>query len=107
MSPACARPTSGPFRGLMVISALWRCFSTARTTLVSNLSPKILRIFAKPVSTSLRIEGVISHCLPVYSTFIQRPFSELDYGWALLADKRPALLHDIYFFTRRWWVLGM
>ena len=40
MSPAWASPTSGPLRGLIVISALWRCFSTARITLVSNLSPE-------------------------------------------------------------------
>src|SRR3989454_33415 len=70
MSPACARPTRVPLRGLMVISALWRCFSTARITLVSNLSPRILRIFARPVSTDLRMAGLTSYCLPVYSTFM-------------------------------------
>src|SRR5579883_1611884 len=42
-------------------------------TLVSNLSPRILRILARPDSTSLRMAGVISYCLPVYSTFIERP----------------------------------
>src|SRR5712672_1733019 len=53
----------------MVISALWRCFSTVRMTFVSNLSPSILRIFVRPSSTSLRMVGVTSQCLPVYSTF--------------------------------------
>src|SRR5689334_24894486 len=57
----------------MVISALWRCFSTARITLVSNLSPRILRIFVRPVSTSLRMALVTSYCLPVYSTFMSAP----------------------------------
>src|ERR1700758_692322 len=47
-------------------------------TLVSNLSPRILRIFASPVSTSLRMAGVISYCLPVYSTFIEHPPGILD-----------------------------
>src|ERR1700733_1646306 len=74
ISPAWAMPTSGPFRGLMVISALWRCFSTARVTLPSNLSPRILRILARPVSTDLRRVGVISHFLAVNSTFISAPF---------------------------------
>src|ERR1700729_309385 len=73
MSPAWASPTSGPLRGLMVISALWRCFSTARTTLVSNLLPTILRILVRPDSTSLRMAGVTSQCLPVYSTFMSAP----------------------------------
>src|ERR1700758_4943806 len=73
MSLACARPTRGPLRGLIVISALWRCFSTARITLVSNLSPRILRILVRPVSTSLRMEFVTSYCLPVYSTFMSAP----------------------------------
>src|SRR5215471_11089355 len=80
MSFACARPTSGPLRGLIVISALWRCFSTARMTLVSNLSPRILRILVRPVSTSLRMALVTSYCLPVYSTFMSAPpfqFGEL------------------------------
>src|ERR1700751_4462363 len=47
-------------------------------TLVSNLSPKIFRIFARPDSTSLRMAGVISYCLPVYSTFIEHPPGILD-----------------------------
>src|SRR5215469_6278183 len=42
-------------------------------TLVSNLSRRIFRSFARPDSTSLRMAGVISYCLPVYSTFIERP----------------------------------
>src|SRR5882724_10982877 len=67
-------PTSGPLRGLMVISALWRCFSMARMTLLSNLSPRILRILDSPVSTDLRRAGVISHFLPVNSTFMSSPF---------------------------------
>src|SRR6266702_2020040 len=67
-------PTSGPLRGLMVISALWRCFSMARMTLLSNLSPRILRILDRPVSTDLRRAGVISHFLPVNSTFMSSPF---------------------------------
>ena len=50
----------GPLRGVMVISALWRCFSTVRMTLVSNLSPRILRSLVRPVSTSLRMAGVTS-----------------------------------------------
>src|SRR6202021_3105198 len=57
ISLAWARPTSGPLGGLIWISALWRCFSTARITLVSNLSPRILRILGGPVSTSLRCAG--------------------------------------------------
>src|SRR5580704_7867420 len=73
MSPAWASPTRGPLRGLMVISALWRCFSTASTTLVSNLLPRILRILVRPDSTSLRMAGVTSKCLPVYSTFMSAP----------------------------------
>src|SRR5580704_9604867 len=73
MSPAWASPTRGPLRGLMVISALWRCFSTASTTLVSNLLPRILRILVRPDSTSLRMAGVTSKCLPVYSTFMAPP----------------------------------
>src|SRR6266853_3829600 len=73
MSLACASPTMGPLRGRIVISALCLCFSTARTTLVSNLSPRILRIMLSPVSTSLRMMGVISYCRPVYSTFMERP----------------------------------
>src|SRR5579864_8626763 len=120
ISLAWARPTSGPLRGLMVISALWRCFSTARMTLVSNLSPKILRIFARPVSTSLRMAGVISYCLPVYSTFIEHPpgirtstiwaQTTVRAGVANLpaefAGKLPAGRRR-YFLTLRWWVLGM
>src|SRR5690349_21345575 len=88
MSPACASPTRGPLRGLMVISALWRCFSTARITLVSNRSRRIFLIFARPVSTSLRILGVISYCLPVYSTFIVRPSKKFI----------PVLGHSLYFW---------
>src|SRR6476661_1822383 len=68
----------------MVISALWRCFSMARITLLSNLSPRILRIFVKPVSTDLRRVGVISHFLPVNSTFMgagdAHVFSIFSYG---------------------------
>src|SRR5579871_864003 len=62
----------------MVISALCRCFSTARMTLTSKLSPRIFPIFVRPVSISLRIAGVISYCLPVYSTFIERASWLLD-----------------------------
>src|SRR5215472_2748426 len=47
-------------------------------TLVSNRSPRILRIFARPDSTSLRMAGVMSYCLPVYSTFIEHPPGILD-----------------------------
>src|SRR5271157_3935780 len=73
MSVVWASPTIGPLGGLIVISALcWR-FSTARITLVSNRSPRILRILLRPVSTSLRMVGVVSYFLAVYSTFIKQP----------------------------------
>src|SRR5271169_1131118 len=73
MSLVWAIPTIGPLGGSIVISALWRRFSTARITLVSNRSPRILRILLRPVSTSLRMVGVISYFLAVYSTFIKQP----------------------------------
>src|SRR5258708_38681658 len=43
-------------------------------TLLSNLSPRILRILVRPVSTDLRRRGVISHFLAVNSTFMSAPF---------------------------------
>src|SRR6266852_7736535 len=46
----------------------------ARVTLLSHVSPRILRILARPVSTDLRRVGVISHFLPVNSTFMSAPF---------------------------------
>src|SRR6267378_3063368 len=71
MSAVWASPMIGPWGGSIVISALcWR-FSTARITLVSNRSPRILRILLRPVSTSLRMVGVITYFLAVYSTFIR------------------------------------
>src|SRR5271166_2070753 len=73
MSVVCAIPTIGPLGGAIVISALCRRFSTARITLVSNRSPRILRILLRPVSTSLRMLGVSSYFLAVYSTFIKQP----------------------------------
>src|SRR5580658_6272332 len=76
MSVVWASPTIGPFGGLIVISALWRRFSTARITLVWNRSPRILRILLRPVSTSLRTFGVSSYFLAVYSTFIGEPQRE-------------------------------
>src|SRR5258708_9529089 len=72
--------TMGPFGGSIVISALcWR-FSTARITLVSNRSPRILRILLRPVSTSLRMLGVILYFRAVYSTFIEQPPESLSHG---------------------------
>src|SRR5215468_5911010 len=95
-------------------------------TLVSNLSPKILRILARPDSTVLRMAGVISYCLPVYSTFIEHPPGILNSTiWAQTtgaagtahsaakADltnrhgRKARPLTNRYFFTLRWWVLGM
>src|SRR5208282_4599495 len=73
MSLVSANPTMGPWGGSIVISALWRRFSTARVTLVSKRSPRILRILLRPVSTSLRMMGVSLYFLAVYSTFIERP----------------------------------
>src|ERR1700674_3476836 len=150
MSPAWASPTRGPLRGLIVISALWRCFSTARTTLVSNLLPRILRILTRPDSTSLRMAGVTSKCLPVYSTFMSAPPwvsicalpGHCSWNWwdfllrlgvpslrdsclptfcfpalpcrAFTCRRFRAIAHGLqdhcfyfYFFTLRWWVLGM
>src|SRR5258708_34859494 len=73
MSAVWASPMMGPWGGSIVISALcWR-FSTARITLVSNRSPRILRILSRPVSTSLRMLGVILYFRAVYSTFIKHP----------------------------------
>src|ERR1039458_4073806 len=70
MSAVCAIPTIGPLGGSIVISALCCRFSTASITLVSKRSPSILRILLRPVSTSLRMVGVIWYFLAVYSTFI-------------------------------------
>src|SRR5581483_8143631 len=97
MSPDCASATSGPLRGLIVISALWRFFSTVRITFVSNLSCRILRILVRPVSTSLRMAVVISHCLPVYSTFIS---ALRDLGQYMGTIGKTALLLYIYNFSR-------
>src|SRR5882762_4954797 len=70
----------GPWGGSIVISALcWR-FSTARITFVSNRSPRIFRILLIPVSTSLRMAGVITYFLAVYSTFIKQPPESLSPG---------------------------
>src|ERR1700756_4738703 len=63
----------GPWGGSIVISALCRRFSTARITFVSKRSPRSLRILLIPVSTSLRMVGVITYFLAVYSTFIKQP----------------------------------
>src|SRR5580692_7705942 len=71
ISPVWAIPTMGPWGGSIAISALCRRFSTASVTLVSNPSPRILRILLRPVSTSLRMLGVITYFLAVYSTFIK------------------------------------
>src|SRR6266699_5522712 len=80
MSVVWASPMIGPWGGSIVISALcWR-FSTARITLVSNRSPRILRILLRPVSTSLRMVGVITYFLAVYSTFIKQPPESLSPG---------------------------
>src|SRR6266446_8603641 len=80
MSAVWASPMMGPWGGSIVISALcWR-FSTARITLVSNRSPRILRILLRPVSTSLRMVGVITYFLAVYSTFIKQPPESLSPG---------------------------
>src|SRR5512146_1510047 len=54
----------------MVISAMRRDFSAVRITLLLKVSPRNLEILLRPASTSLRMAGVISNCLPVYSTFI-------------------------------------
>src|ERR1700689_4070146 len=95
-------------------------------TLVSNLSPRILRILVRPVSTSLRMAAVTSYCRPVYSTFMSAPprnsCIELNRAlhlvvgcWSLVVcsdidscrqtcQRRTA---NDYFLTRRWCVLGM
>src|SRR5512135_567926 len=57
----------------MVISAMRRDFSAVRITLLLKVSPRNLDILLRPASTSLRMAGVISNCLPVYSTFIVSP----------------------------------
>src|SRR5579864_4068182 len=89
-------------------------------TLVSNLSRRIFRSFARPDSTSLRMAGVISYCLPVYSTFIEHPpgirhsmiwaQTTVDAGVTCeptdLPARRRRYITD-YVFTLRWWVLGM
>src|ERR1700730_5891337 len=70
----------GPWGGSIVISALCRRFSTSRSTVVSNRSPRIFRILLMPVSTSLRMAGVITYFLAVYSTFIKQPPESLSPG---------------------------
>src|SRR5581483_2322318 len=60
-------------RVLTVISALQRLFCMARMTLDSKLSPRMRVSFLRPCSICLRMSGVISYCLPVYSTFIELP----------------------------------
>src|SRR5271169_872082 len=119
MSAVWANPTMGPFGGLMVISALcWR-FSTARITLLSNRSPRILRILLRPVSTSLRTGGVITYFLAVYSTFIKQPpprsevrgqiaevkTFKLSAHWVHFCNLTSDLCN--YFFTLLWCVLGI
>src|SRR5580698_2578934 len=42
-------------------------------TLLLKLSPRILVSLPRPDSTSSRMAGVISNCLPKYSTFIELP----------------------------------
>src|ERR1700757_3018455 len=42
-------------------------------TLDSNVSPRMRVSFFRPCSTCLRMSGVMSYCLPVYSTFIELP----------------------------------
>ncbi len=46
-----------------VISAMLRCFSTVRMTLLLKFSPRILVSLPRPDSTSSRMAGVISYCL--------------------------------------------
>src|ERR1700716_1591469 len=98
----------GPCGGSIVISALCRRFSTARITLVSNRSPRILRILLRPVSTSLRMVGGITYFLAVYSTFIKQPpersedigqTAEVKNNWVHLCNLTSDLCN--YFLTLR------
>ncbi len=88
MSVASARPTSCPRRRFTVISAMLRCFSTVRMTLLLKFSPRILVSLPRPDSTSSRTAGVISYCLPKYSTVIELP-------------PRPSLLSSCLLWLRR------
>src|ERR1035437_5481387 len=77
MSAVCAIPTIGPLGGAIVISALCCRFSTASITLVSKRSPSILRILLRPVSTSLRMVGVIWYFQDPQNTGRPQYFADL------------------------------
>src|SRR4051812_5134780 len=73
ISTDSASPTIGLVRRVIVISAIRRCFSAVKMTLLLKLSPRILPSLVSPVSTVLRMAGETSNCLPVISTFISSP----------------------------------